>query len=143
MKKSGFTLTELLITVSIIGILVTIALTSYNTINKQSRDTKRKNDLLQIASALEMYKADNGFYPAVNTSGFDVTGNLSSALAPTYTAILPSDPLNTQHYYFEATNLVSSNYYGYCLCANLESQSGSNTCAISLPANCNYGIRNP
>lgn len=143
MKKRGFTLTELLITVSIIAILVTIALAAYSTINKQSRDTKRKNDLEQIRSALEMYKSDKGYYPAVNTTGFDVAGNLSATLTPTYVAIIPSDPLSTQHYTFEVTNLVGSNYYGYCLCTSLEIQSASNTCAVSLPANCNYGVRNP
>jgi len=140
MKKFGFTLTELLITVSIIAILVTIALAAYSTINKQSRDTKRKNDLEQIRSALEMYKADNGFYPAVNVDGtFGAASNLAATLTPTYVALIPSDPLSTQIYGFEVLNAVGANYYGYCLCTKLESQSGSNTCTVSLPANCNYG----
>ena len=143
MKKSGFTLIELMISVSIIAILVTVALAAYSTLNKQSRDTKRKSDLEQVRSALEMYKSDYGYYPAVNTAGFDVAGNLSASLTTTYMPFIPSDPLSAQNYYFESLNPVSSNYYGYCLCAKLESQNGSNSCTVALPANCNYGVKSP
>lgn len=143
MKKSGFTLTELLVTISIITVILTIALSSYNTTTKQSRDTKRKNDLEQIRAALEMYKTDYGYYPAVNTGGFDVASNLTSSLTTTYVAVIPSDPLSSQGYLYVALNPVNSQYYGYCLCAQLETQSASNSCTVSVPSNCSYGVRNP
>lgn len=145
MNKRGFTLTELLISISIIAILVTIAVAAYSSVNKQSRDAKRKGDLEQIRSALEMYRTDNGSYPAVNTTNFDVASNLSAALVPTYIPVIPSDPKSpSQTYYLETTNAVGGNYYGYCVCALLEiSTSASTTCSVTLPANCNYGLKNP
>lgn len=59
----GFTLIELLISVSIIAILISIAVVQYSSVNKRSRDGKRKADLEQIRTALEMYRADKGEYP--------------------------------------------------------------------------------
>lgn len=62
-RKNGFTLVELLITVSIIAILSAIALVSYSSFIKNARDTKRKSDLKVIQSALEEYHADQKYYP--------------------------------------------------------------------------------
>lgn len=96
MKKTyyhlGFTLMELLITVSIIAILISIGIASYSTINKQSRDTKRKSDIEQIRSALEMYRADNSAYPNVGSGSWTAASDLSTALATTYILAIPSDP---------------------------------------------------
>jgi len=59
----GFTLVELLITMTVIGVLTSLALVSYQGSRKTARDAKRKADLEQIRSALEMYRTDNGAYP--------------------------------------------------------------------------------
>lgn len=139
----GFTLIEILVVISIIAVIITIAIVSYTTINKQSRDAKRKSDLEQIRSALEMYRSDNGYYPSVNTTGFGTAANLGSVLVSTYIPAIPTDPKSSQLYYFEALNLVGSNYYSYCVCAKLEAQSGSFTCTVAPPNECNYGVKNP
>lgn len=62
-SAKGFTLVELLITISIIGILSAIGLVLYSTVLKQSRDSKRQSDLKSIQLALEQYSNDQGFYP--------------------------------------------------------------------------------
>ena len=54
--KKGFTLIELLIAVSIIAILISIGVVSYGSVNKRSRDAKRKGDIEQLRSGLEMYR---------------------------------------------------------------------------------------
>lgn len=63
-NSPGFTLIELLVAITILGILSTIALSSFRSSQIRSRDAKRKSDLKQIANALEMFYSDKGFYPS-------------------------------------------------------------------------------
>lgn len=147
-KKSGFSLIELLITVSIIAILIAIGVASYATINRQSRDTKRKSDLEQIRSALEMYRADNGAYPGAGSgswvatsSSTDVLIGLTPQLVPTYLAQVPLDPKSAQSYMYMATNGSGGYYYGYCLSALLESENPTDTCTPATGQT--YGAKNP
>lgn len=148
-RRSGFTMIELLVAATILAVLSVVGVVSYTNINKRSRDSKRQSDLEQMRSALEMYRADLSEYPAVNTGGFDTTANLSGSLVSTYMPSIPTDPKTGpgQIYQYRATNetpVGSGNYYGYCLCTKLEAQAGTvNTCTIGLPADCNYGLKNP
>jgi prepilin-type N-terminal cleavage/methylation domain-containing protein len=64
--KFGFTLVELLITVTILGILSTVAYVGVGEIRKTIRDNKRRADLNEVARALELFKADYGQYPQQN-----------------------------------------------------------------------------
>jgi prepilin-type N-terminal cleavage/methylation domain-containing protein len=66
--KRGFTLMELLVVVSIIGMLATIVLSSLSTARSRSRDAVRLSDVKQIQNALEMYYLDKGHYPPANSS---------------------------------------------------------------------------
>ena len=61
---AGFTLVELLVVMAIIGILAVISLANFRTSQIKARDAERKNDLRQIANALEAYMSDHGSYPA-------------------------------------------------------------------------------
>ena len=152
--KKGFTLIEILVAVTIVAVLSIIGVVSYSSINKRSRDAKRKSDLEQVRSALEMYRADNGSYPSVNASNLQTADNLT-ALVPDYVPQLPSDPKYSSSnpsagpfYYYQPTNGVDSGgttlYYGYCICGDLEN-SGSNSCdsSVATIANCNYYLKNP
>jgi general secretion pathway protein G len=150
MNTKGFTLLELLVSATIIGVLTIIGVVSYGSVNKRSRDVKRKSDLEQIRSALEMYRSDNGFYPAANGGSWGVASNLSSSLVTSnYTPSIPSDPQKPSYlYYYVATNqnVANNNYYGYCLCGHIETQPvDPSTCtAIAIPNQvCNYGLKNP
>ncbi len=141
----GFTLIEILVVATILGVLAAVAVSSYASINKRSRDSKRKSDTEQIRSALEMYRSDNGYYPPVDTSGFGSASDLTAYLVSSYMPVVPSDPTTTQAYYYYATGASGANYYSYCLCAKLETQTvTTNTCTgVSLPAACNYGVKSP
>ena len=59
----GFTLIELLVVIAIIGILSSVVLSSLNSARGKARDAKRKSELKQLQTALELYYSDNSAYP--------------------------------------------------------------------------------
>ena len=108
MVKKGFTLLELLIVVGLIGILIAIAVTSYGTIQKKSRDSRRMSDLKGIQNALEQYYADNnGQYP---TAAY-------TTLVGTYFpgTAAPTDPKTDCSYH-----QTDADADAYTICADLE-----------------------
>ncbi len=109
-KKKGFTLIELLVVVSIISLLSSIVFASLNSARSKARDARRKEDVLQIRNALELYYNDNGSYPFPYPGNIPGCGGVSSGtcgsgngttsgtnayisgLTPTYISALPVDP---------------------------------------------------
>lgn len=99
MKKNlGFTLVELLVVISVIGILASIVLVSFTGSQKQARDTQRRSDLKQYQLALEAFaNKGGGLYPQrPTTSSADTT--LCSDLGLT---TCPSDPRETKDATFD------------------------------------------
>lgn len=96
----GFTLIELIIVVTIIGILSSLLLSNLVGIRGRVRDGQRKSDLAQIKQALEIYRSDNGTYPdssgALNLSR---CGEKFESPTNVYMQKIPCDPLNTPPYY--------------------------------------------
>lgn len=65
-NQNGFTLVELLVVVTIIGILISIAVPNYAKIKAKARDTQVEAGIAKIVQALENYAANhNGLYPGV------------------------------------------------------------------------------
>lgn len=62
-KTKGFTLTEILVAVSIIAILASITLASLNGARTKARDVERVTALDAFKKALAMYYIDNRHYP--------------------------------------------------------------------------------
>ncbi|MBI4067477.1 type II secretion system protein [Candidatus Gottesmanbacteria bacterium] len=102
---AGFTLIEILVAATIISLLSTIGFISYQATGRIARDAKRKADLQQIRSALEVYKSVNRVYPMTGSnlwysseSGDDHLPDVVSradyvpGLEPNYIAKLPKDP---------------------------------------------------
>lgn len=93
-NKSGFTLVELLIVISIISILTTIGVAYYGNIQQGVRNAKRKEDIEAIAKALEVqYNGITNVYPKVDASFF--------------ANAIPQDPTPT-------SNSCDGGYCGYC-----------------------------
>ena len=88
-RFSGFTLVELLIVIAIVGILVTGSVLLLNQARGKSRDAKRVADMKQIATALELYLAEEGSYPATLTPGQPLVGPTSGI---TFMAKVPQNP---------------------------------------------------
>ena len=65
-KQQGFTLVELLVVVTIIGILISIAVPNYMKIKAKARDAQVEAGVTHIMQALENYATNhNGLYPGV------------------------------------------------------------------------------
>ena len=107
-KKSGFTLIELMITISIIGILTLIIAVSFSSVQKDSRDQRRIADLKAIQNAAEQYYLLKGSYPVNKTTPWSVN---SQTILQTF----PKDPKGNAYTYFVGNG-------GYCACSvNMES----------------------
>jgi prepilin-type N-terminal cleavage/methylation domain-containing protein len=79
-KYIGFTLIEMLVVISIIGILAALAIFGMQSAFKNSRNTQRKSDLKQYQSALENWaNTKNGLYPS-RTAAAGAQASSSSAL---------------------------------------------------------------
>lgn len=52
-RTAGFTVVELLVTLVVIAILVSVVIVSYGTYQERTRDAERKSDVHQIAAALK------------------------------------------------------------------------------------------
>lgn len=159
---NGFTLIELLVVMAILGILATVALTSFASAQARSRDSKRKSDLKQIATALELYYSDYATYPSPDsgkilgcpsagtplTCDWGVDGSRSEFTdgKTTYMKIVPKDPSGYNYYYRTVT--VGSDRQGFQLFAHLENTQDQ---ALITPAysctgqanSCNFAITSP
>lgn len=103
--QKGFTLLELLLVITLISILITIGVTSFNTSGRfaEARNDVRKRHIQTIENALTQYKLRTGNYPtgldrtyreicdpdASSCSGFL---DLKQFLVPNYLQAIPQDP---------------------------------------------------
>lgn len=97
MKKllpKGFTLVELLVSISIIAVLSVIGITAYSGVQARARDTKRMEDLRQIQAALETYHNKIGSYPNTDWVTSRGGGTWLPGLNSIYLPTMPSDPKN-------------------------------------------------
>lgn len=75
-KTLGFTLVELLISISIIAILSVILSVNFSKAQKSGRDQRRISDLKAIQSAAEQYYLLKGSYPPNKTTPWTVNSNV-------------------------------------------------------------------
>lgn len=106
--SKAFTLIEILIVISIIGILTSLAVVSYTTSQKQARDVERKSDLSQYRTALENYaNTHDSFYPVYETK--TLADNLCGLTLLNITSC-PSDPKTPDHVYYYLSNASGTSY---------------------------------
>lgn len=103
MSNKGFTLVELLTVLTIIAVLAGIGLVNFKGVQSKARDSTRKNDLRQMASALEIYFQKNDGY--VNPAGGgsanctnDMNNFYNSLISYMANQKVPVDPLTGARY---------------------------------------------
>lgn len=111
--KSGFTLVELLIVMTLISILASLVTVNLRSTQMRGRDAVRKADLRNIQTALRLYYNDFNSYPLSSPVGGGAIvgcgGNCTWGQAwvrnnTTYMSILPDDPLKNVDYVYTYVN---------------------------------------
>lgn len=93
-KRNGFTLVELIVSLTIVVLLATAMIGAFNAIGitNKGRDAQRKKDLGRIKIAMEEYFNDKGSYPAdVDTWNIKSNCHSTTVFAP-YLVPWPCDP---------------------------------------------------
>jgi general secretion pathway protein G len=92
--ERGFTLVELMIVVSIVGILATIAAPSYQSSLIRAKETVLRQDLFALRELLDHHRADQGKYPP----------SLDGLVSAGYLRAIPNDPfMNSSRSWQEMT----------------------------------------
>ena len=74
-RSSGFTIIELLIVISILGILITIGTVGWSSLSNWSRNSARATELSQWKSTFDLYKTRFAIYPSPSADGTYCVGN--------------------------------------------------------------------
>jgi general secretion pathway protein G len=84
--ERGFTLIELIIVLSIIGLLVGLALPTYRSSTVRAREAVLKENLFILRKLIDQYAQDKGKYPA----------SLQTLVQESYVRAIPVDPMTRE-----------------------------------------------
>jgi general secretion pathway protein G len=82
-REAGFTLLELIVVMTIIGILATLAVPSFKSALKSAREAVLKEDLQVMRSAIDSYTMDKQKAPQ----------SLDDLVQDGYLKVIPTDPM--------------------------------------------------
>ncbi len=144
MTDRGFTLVELLVVLSVIGLLPSVIYASFDESRAQARDRARMAELRQVQLVIEQYRAQTGSYPLPNSgcnggandfigpgsasaAGFvscppNFTTYYISGLVPNFTVALPLDSrfeFETDRGYYYRSDGYSYKLMAYNVVENL------------------------
>lgn len=110
-NKKGFTLIEILIVISIIGLLASVVLVNLGGFRAKGRDARRIADLRTLQNTLELYFGVNNKYPSA----------IAELISPELgVSKLPTDPGTKLDYSYCYKNDAANNPTSYIVGAKLE-----------------------
>jgi len=115
-NSGGFTLTELLIVIAVLGILTCIGLVIYTNVQRSARDSRRKADVKAITTAMEIQYGTSGNYMVPLTGE-----NFANGAVP-----VPVEGGSYITAYGEGNK-------GFQVCAALENHPVGTSCDVSVP----------
>lgn len=68
-RVAGFTLVEIMITVTVIGLLASMSIVSFQTIRERTLATRFLNDSRELGHQFQLYAIENGEFPAGADAG--------------------------------------------------------------------------
>ena len=152
-KNKGFTLAELLVVITLIG-LVFFIVSGSNLLNQilKARDSARKQNLAKLQKVLEEFNVDNNRYPSIDEIAYalpsDVTSDWKNATAgyvcgdknnepklADYVNNLPCDPKSPEN---DFVYLSFENNQKYAIFANLEYVQDPDIALFGCQYGCSY-----
>ena len=82
-SSRGFTIIELMIVVTIVGILATLAVPSYHAAIIKAKEGALRQDLFSLRDVIDQHRADKGKYPET----------IQSLISAGYLRRVPTDPI--------------------------------------------------
>lgn len=83
---AGFTLLELIVVITIMGILLSIALPNYRNSILQAREAVLRENLYRLRDLIDQYQSDKGKYPET----------LETLVTEGYVRKIPTDPMTSE-----------------------------------------------
>ena len=120
-NRRGFTMIELLVVATIMILLTTIGLISYQSTMRKARNGRRAADIETVRSALVMYRSDHTTYP--------VTGVFSTMLTTVIDYLSTTtivDPKNAAPYVYTYTSAGAT--FTLCYTTEPSTDPGSTKC---------------
>ncbi len=125
-KNYGFTLLELIVVITILAILWTIAFMSLQWYSKAARDSARISDISRIKTSLELYQIEAGKYPDPSSitdmtySGTIAAWHQGTFWEQTFRNVekldrIPVDPVTDSEYTYSVTNSRKEYQIGWIL----------------------------
>jgi general secretion pathway protein G len=97
-ERAGFTLIEIMVVIIILGLLATLVIPNITGYTEKAKREKARADIASLEGALELFKADNGFYPTMKPS----TGRIPAKYMDGgyFKKGIPMDPWGNRYAYF-------------------------------------------
>lgn len=121
LKKTGFTLIELMVVVAIIGILMAAGILAFSNAQQNARDSRRRADIDAMSKAMKQYYQNNSLRIQQQPPQLQRTSHL--------------DQIQQTHKVRHTTPATAT---AYCTCATLE-KTGRNATALGAGGSCTYG----
>jgi general secretion pathway protein G len=107
--ENGFTLVEMLLVITIIGILAAMVIPKMVGRSEQARKTAVQADISSIKTALDAFEVDNGYYPKNLQDLLQQPSNAKNWRGP-YLDKFPQDPWANNYLYYYPGKHNSGSY---------------------------------